>query len=88
VTLDWSCGRSIGMLVNSMWGNSSVRATGTVFVGVHENPDVIVLKSGPSHGGPGPLVIYGSLGLPESTSQMASLSLQPFLQGSQSLQTD
>jgi len=71
-----------------MWGNSSVRATGTVFVGVHENPDVIVLKSGPSHGGPGPLVIYGSLGLPESTSQMASLSLQPFLQGSQSLQTD
>ena len=38
------------------------------------------LSFAPAHGGSGPHLIYGSLGLPESTLQMASRSVQLFLQ--------
>jgi len=43
-----------------------------------------------SHGGSGPHLIHGSLGLrpPESSTQTASQSVQPFLQGSLVWQTD
>jgi len=73
ITLDCFCSRPTGILVNSMW----------------RNPDGIPsLKSAPSRGGCGPHLIYSSLGLPESTSQIASQSVQQFLQGSQSPQTN
>jgi len=36
------------------------------------------LKIAPSHGGSGPHLIHGSLGPPESSTQMASRSVQPF----------
>jgi len=39
-------------------------------------------KIAPSHGGSGPHLMYGSLGTPESSTQMTSQSVQPFLQGS------
>ena len=41
-----------------------------------------LLKITPSHGGCGPHLIRGSLGPPESSTQTASQSLQPFLHGS------
>jgi len=40
------------------------------------------------HGDLGPHLIHGSLGPPESTTQTPRWSVQPFLQGSQSRQTD
>jgi len=46
------------------------------------------LKIAPSHGGSGPHLIHGSLSPPEPTTQIASRSIQPFLQGSQLWQTD
>jgi len=46
------------------------------------------LKIAPSHGWSGPHLIHGSLGPPESTTQTASRSVQPFLQGSLVWQTD
>jgi len=42
----------------------------------------------PTHRGSGPHVIHGSLGPPESWTQTATRSLQPFLQGSLVWQTD
>jgi len=55
VTLDYFCGWPIGMLVNSMRGNPDVRATSDGASGTRENPDLILLKSAPSHGGSRPL---------------------------------
>ena len=46
------------------------------------------LKFAPSHGGSGPYLIHGSLGPPESSTQTASRSVQPFLQGSVVWQTN
>jgi len=46
------------------------------------------VKVAPSHGGSGPHLIHGSLGLLESTTQTASRSVQPFVQGSLVWQTD
>ena len=46
------------------------------------------LKIALSHGGFGPHVIHGSLSPPESGTQMATWSFQPFLQGSLVWQTD
>jgi len=46
------------------------------------------LKIAPSHAGSGPHLMCGSLGPPESTTQRASRSVQLFLQGSRSWQTD
>jgi len=43
--------------------------------------NVFPSKLPPCHGGSGPHVIHGSLGLPESSTQTATRSLQPFLQG-------
>jgi len=40
------------------------------------------LKIVPSHGGSGPHLIHGSLGPPDSSTQIASWSVQAFLQGS------
>jgi len=46
------------------------------------------LKITPSHGGSGPHLIHGSLGPSESSTQRASRSVQPFLQGWLLWQTD
>jgi len=46
------------------------------------------LKIAPSHGRSGPHLIHGSRGPPESSTQTASRSVQPFLQGSLLWQTD
>ena len=46
------------------------------------------IKIAPSHGGLGPYLIHGSVGPPESTTQTASRSMQPFLLGSLVWQTD
>jgi len=46
------------------------------------------IKIAPSHGGCEPHLIRGSLGPPESLTQTASQSVQPFLQGSLVCQTD
>jgi len=46
------------------------------------------LKIAPSHEGSGSHLIHGSLGLLESTTQTASRSVSPFLNGSRSWQTD
>jgi len=49
---------------------------------------LFTLKIAPLHGGPGPYIICGSLGPLKSVTRTASRSVQPFLQGSQSWQTD
>jgi len=49
---------------------------------------VFPLKIALSHGGSGPHLMRGSLGQPESTPQMASRSVQPFLHGSRLWQND
>jgi len=41
-------------------------------------PLPLPFKIAPSHGGSGPHLIHGSLGPPESSTQMASRSVQPF----------
>jgi len=46
------------------------------------------LKIAPSHWGCRPNLIHGSLGSPESKTQTATRSTQPFLQGSQLRHTD
>jgi len=69
-------------------GKSNVRALGMMLSGLWENPNVTLLKSIPSRGGSGPHQIRSSLGPPESTTQMAHQSFQPFLQRSCSLETD
>ena len=62
---------------------------GTVHGIERENADVILLKSATSsHGEEYPHLTHGLLGPPESTTQTASRLVQPFLQGSRSLQTD
>jgi len=59
-----------------------------VLGGMQKNPDVIPLKSVPSVWDMDPHLIYSSLGLHEFTAQTASRSVQPFLRGSRTLQTD
>ena len=46
------------------------------------NGSSFYLKIAPSHGDLNPHLIHGSLGPPESSAQMASWLVQPFLQGS------
>jgi len=71
------------------WRNPSVRVTGTVLSRMRENPDIIPLKSIPSHEGIWPRhLIRSSFGPLESTFQMASWWVQPFFQSSRLLQTD
>ena len=63
-------------------------ALGMVLGSVLENPGIIPSKVPLPVGRSGPLSIRSSLGPPKSTFQMAYRSVQPFLQGSQSLQAD
>ena len=46
------------------------------------------LKIAPSHGGSGPQLVHSCLSPPESSTQTAFRSVQTFLQGSRSCQTD
>jgi len=55
---------------------------------LYNGTPVSPLNIAPSHGGSGPHLIHGSLGPPESSTQVASWSVQPFLQGSLMWQTD
>jgi len=50
---------------------------------LYNGPLASPLKIAPSHGGSGPHLIHGSLSPPEPTTQTASRSIQPFLQGPQ-----
>ena len=49
---------------------------------LQNGPPIFLLKNAPSHGGSGPHLIHGSLGQPESSTETASRSVQPLLQGS------
>ena len=55
---------------------------------LHNGTPLSSLKIVHSHGGSGPHQIHGSLGSPESSTQMASPSVQPFLHSSLVWQTD
>jgi len=84
VTLECFYSQPTGTLVDSMWYDSYVRATVS---GVWENPDVIPLKCAHSCGD----LDLHSFGPPETTSQMASRSVQPFCRAhthSHYIQTD
>ena len=88
VTLNWFCSRPIGTLVNSMWGNPDVRATGNSA----QQCEGKIPTSSPPQKCPSPWWIWTPsntqfLGPSESTSQTAFQSVWPFLKGSRSLQT-
>ena len=70
--------QSVQLFLHSSWNRVPV---------LNNGPPLFCLKIAPSCGGSEPHVIRGS-GPPESTSQMASRSVQLFLQGSQSWQTN
>ena len=63
-----------------LWPRSPISATAELLFAQMTAPSSV--KVAPSHGGSGPHLMHGSLGLPESTTQTASRSVQPFVQGS------
>ena len=87
VTLDCFCGRSVGMLIHGMWKIPTSRPLGTVLGSMWVSSNVIRLMSLPVKESE-PYLIRSCLCPPESAFQMVSRLVQPFLQGSRSLQTD
>ena len=89
---DWTCA-SFGPLKST-----TETANGSVLPFLHSSRQKVPVlymqwaplstRIAPSHGGSEPHVIHGSLSPPESRTQTATRSLQPFLQGSLVWQTD
>jgi len=88
VTLDRSCGRPLGRWSTACGEIPTSGPLETVLGGVRGNLGVIPIKSAHPRGGSGAHLIHSFSGPPKSTNQTAFRSVQPFMQGSGSLQTD
>jgi len=89
VTLDYFCDRPIERGSTACGKTPTSRTLGSALGDVRENPDIIPLKRANSCGGSRPPYnIWFSGPIRVYTSPKASRSVQPFLQGSRSLQTD